>query len=288
MNLPDFTAPLWFLILTVSFFAVITGRYFIIAGAFYLMFYIWWPSKWEQRKLHRKEYRKGQLGTEIRWSVITGLLFALVGAGTVVLWQKGATLVYADPLRYGLWYLPASLVVSMLLHETYYYWLHRWMHQPRVFRIVHKVHHDSRITSPFTAFSFHPLEGFLQAIFFPLLLMILPLHYDVIIVQLVIMTFSSVINHLDIELYPKGFSRNALGRWLIGATHHSLHHTQFKFNFGLYFTFWDKLGDTESPVFNSLFDQATRSPANGAPQITGSVKMSASGRDAVSLSQKPT
>jgi len=172
------------------------------------------------------------------WSTITALLFAIIGAGTLVLWQKGYTRVYTNVHDYSWWWLPVSLAIALVLHETYYYWLHRWMHQPAIFRIVHKVHHDSNITSPWTAFSFHPLEGLLQALFLPLLMLFLPMHLYVVIVQLTIMTLSSVINHLDIEIYPKHFYKHILGKWLIGATHHALHHKQFKYNYGLYFTFW--------------------------------------------------
>jgi sterol desaturase/sphingolipid hydroxylase (fatty acid hydroxylase superfamily) len=131
------------------------------------------------------------------------------------------------------------------------------MHHPKIFRIVHKVHHDSNITSPWTAFSFHPLEGLLQAFFLPLLLLLMPMHLYVLIIQLSFMTLSSVVNHLDIELYPKKFSEHFIGKWLIGATHHSLHHKQFKYNFGLYFTFWDKWKKTESPLYKSLFEEKT-------------------------------
>jgi|SRR5690242_5367337 len=258
MNLPDFSSPLWFCMLTLIFFIIITGRYFLIAGIFYLIFYCWLPEKCQQRKLNKRQYKPKQLQTEITWSLINGLIFSFSGAVALILWQKGFTKVYTNIHDYGWWYLPVSLVISMLLHETYYYWLHRWMHHPRVFKIVHKVHHDSNITSPFTAFSFHPLEGVLQAIFFPVVLLFLPMHYYIIIVQLVIMSLSSVINHLDIEIYPKNFNKNIFGKWLIGATHHSLHHKQFKYNYGLYFTFWDKIRKTESPLFNELFETATK------------------------------
>jgi len=258
MNLPDFSSPLWFCMLTLIFFIIITGRYFLIAGIFYLIFYCWLPEKCQQRKLNKRQYKPKQLQTEITWSLINGLIFSFSGAVALILWQKGFTKVYTNIHDYGWWYLPVSLVISMLLHETYYYWLHRWMHHPRVFKIVHKVHHDSNITSPFTAFSFHPLEGVLQAIFFPVVLLFLPMHYYIIIVQLVIMSLSSVINHLDIEIYPKNFNKNIFGKWLIGATHHSLHHKQFKYNYGLYFTFWDKIKKTESPLFNELFETATK------------------------------
>lgn len=257
MNLPDFTSGFWILMLTLIFFAVITGRYFLVAGLFYFIFYVWFPDKWKERKINPKAYDRKQLKKEIKWSMISAFIFSAAGTITVILWQKGFTKVYTEINEYGWWYLPVSLMVFMLLQETYYYWMHRWMHIPSVFRIVHKVHHDSKIASPFTAFSFHPIEGLLQAIFLPILLMVLPMHYYVIILLLVIMTFSSVINHLDIEIYPKSHF-NFLGSWLIGATHHSLHHKQFKYNYGLYFTFWDKIEKTESPMFGKLFEKLTK------------------------------
>ncbi|HEY1111974.1 MAG TPA: sterol desaturase family protein [Chitinophagaceae bacterium] len=257
MMLPDFTQPLWFVVATAAIFMVVIGRYLLVAGLFHAVFYLWFPQRWQERKINQKAYKPGQFRREVKWSMITAGLFAVAGSVTVVLWQLGHTKVYTDWNAYPLWWAPLSLAVAMLAHETYYYWLHRWMHHPRVFRIVHKVHHDSNITSPWTAFSFHPLEGLLQAIFLPALLLVLPMHLYVIIGQLTIMTLSSVINHLDIEIYPKRFYKHFLGKWLIGATHHSLHHKQFKYNYGLYFTFWDKWKNTESPLYEGLFIEKT-------------------------------
>jgi sterol desaturase/sphingolipid hydroxylase (fatty acid hydroxylase superfamily) len=259
MQLPDVSKPFWFLIAALVVFIVVIGRYFLIAGIFYGIFHLWFPAKWQQRKINSKAYKKGQFRKEVFWSTVTALLFAVAGAATLLLWQKGYTKVYFNADDYSLWWLPLSLIIALVLHETYYYWLHRWMHYPKVFKIVHKVHHDSNITSPWTAFSFHPIEGVLQAIFLPALLMILPMHLYVLIIQLTIMTFSSVINHLDIEIYPKNFHKNFFGKWLIGATHHSLHHKQFKYNYGLYFTFWDKWKRTESPLYKKLFEEKTSS-----------------------------
>jgi sterol desaturase/sphingolipid hydroxylase (fatty acid hydroxylase superfamily) len=258
MTLPDLSNPLWFLVAVAVVFAVVIGRYFLIAGAFYSFFYKWSKQRWQKRKINQRDYKAGQFKMEVTWSMITAAIFAVSGAVMGLLWQKGFTKVYTDVQDYPHWWLPVSLLLALFLHETYYYWLHRWMHHPTVFRIVHKVHHDSNITSPWTAFSFHPFEGLLQALFLPILLMVMPMQLYVLIIHLTIMTFSSVINHLDIEVYPRGFHKNLLGKWLIGATHHSLHHKQFKYNYGLYFTFWDKWKKTESPVFEKLFEEKTR------------------------------
>ena len=263
--IPDLTIPVYFLAAVTLFFTIITGRYLLLSGIFYAIFYIWHPAKWQQRKISRRQYVPLQLRKEIGWSAVTAAIFAVAGVLTVILWQKGYTLVYTKISAYGWWYVPVSLLGAMLLQETYYYWLHRWMHRPAVFRIVHKVHHDSHTTSPFTAFSFHPLEGILQAIVMPVTLMVVPMHPYVILVQLTVMSFSSVINHLNIEVYPVNFHRHTIGRWMIGATHHALHHKQYKYNMGLYFTFWDKLKKTESPAYEQQFIAATGSNESGHP-----------------------
>lgn len=255
--MPDFSNPFIFLLTTLAMFIVVVGRYVLIAGFFHLWFFVWKRKTWEKRSLRKTPVDKYQFYKEVKWSVITSFIFAFAGSATALLWQKGYTQLYDNFNEYGLWYLPVSLLASMFIHETYYYWLHRWMHKPKVFKILHKVHHDSNTTSAWTAFSFHPLEGLLQAIILPLTIMVLPMHIYVLLFQLTVMTFSSVINHLEIETYPKNFHRHFLGRWLIGATHHSLHHKQFKYNFGLYFTFWDKLKRTESPKFKTLFEEKT-------------------------------
>ena len=260
-QLPDLNRPELFALTTLLFFLVVVGRYVLIAGLFHLVFYTWFPKRWRQRKLSQKPFLRKQFYTELSWSMLTAAIFAVAGSGTLWLWQQGYTQIYTDWHHWPLGWLPLSLFISMLLHETYYYWLHRWMHHPRVFRLVHQVHHNSNITSPWTAFSFHPLEGLLQAIFLPALLLLLPMHVSVLLLQLTIMTLSSVINHLDIELYPKGFHKHRLGRWLIGATHHALHHRQFKYNYGLYFTFWDKWKQTESPRYEALFEEKTTGSA---------------------------
>ena len=257
--MPDLTNPLIFLLVTLLMFFMVVGRYFLIAGLFQLWFYHLRSKKWVSRSLGKKKVEKKQFYKEVGWSVVTSVIFAVTGSITALLWQKGYTKLYIHLTDYPLWYAPVSLLLSMLLHETYYYWLHRWMHQPKVFKLLHKVHHDSNTTSAWTAFSFHPLEGFLQAIILPLTIIVIPMNVYVLLLQLTLMTFSSVINHLEIETYPANFHRHFIGKWIIGATHHSMHHKQFRYNFGLYFTFWDKWKKTESPGFSALFEEKTKS-----------------------------
>lgn len=253
----DFTDPLSFLVLTGLMFLTVVFRYTLVAGIFYLVFYVIDPVDFRSRKIFPAQKNTAQFRSEIFWSTFTSLLFALAGAGMVLIWQKGYTAIYENIEDYGWWWIPVSFLIAALIHETYYYWLHRWMHRPKIYRLIHKVHHDSHITSPWTSFSFHPGEGALQSLVIPVIILFLPMHYWTIVALLTFMTITSAINHSNVEIYPKGFHKHWLGRWMIGATHHSLHHTQYRFNYGLYFTFWDKWMKTESDKYKSNFEKFT-------------------------------
>ncbi|TDB64517.1 sterol desaturase family protein [Arundinibacter roseus] len=267
MKTVDFSEPGTFLLTAAFMFLGIFGRYVAIALLFSVLVQGVYKDKFSPRQVQKRPRRDRQTQVEIGWSFFTSILFALAGAAMVLVWQKGFTKVYLEVNEYPLWWLPVSLIIVLFLHETYYYWLHRWMHRPSIYKYVHKVHHDSITTSAWTSFSFHPLESILQAIFIPGLLFILPLHLYTIGLVLLIMTTTSVINHLNTELYPQDFHTHWFGHWWIGATHHSLHHSQFRTNFGLYFTFWDKWMKTESPQYARLFEEKTENSISSIEKI---------------------
>ncbi|MGK7390222.1 MAG: sterol desaturase family protein [Candidatus Cyclobacteriaceae bacterium M2_1C_046] len=251
--IPEITGITVFLYFIATFFLILIIRYFIAAGFFYWYFYKYDFKKWKAYKLTREHTPSNeQYLKEIKWSIITSIIFAIVGVGLIWLYQEGYTAIYTSLDQYGYWFLPVSLLLALFIHETYYYWIHRWMHHPKVFRKVHKVHHDSITPSPWTAFSFHPWEGLLEAIILPLILLIIPMHPYVLFTYLMLMTVSSVINHLDIEIYPESLQKSWVGKWLIGASHHHYHHKEFNTNYGLYFTFWDRWMNTESVKFQQM------------------------------------
>lgn len=255
INFNDWRSVLLFTALN---FTVIFLRYVLVSLIFHFVFKVILKDHYASRRISTDLRKPKQSMKEIRWSALTSFIFTLSFVGMVWLYENGKTAIYIDPSEYGWWYLPVSLVIAMLIHETYYYFLHRWMHRPNVFRLFHHVHHDSVITSPWTAFSFHPIESILQALIVPFIILVLPMHYSVILFMLVLMTVTATINHLHIEIYPKGFTKNWFGKWWIGSSHHSLHHSKYRFNYGLYFTFMDRLFKTESPEYLALFEEKTR------------------------------
>lgn len=254
-TISELAEPLNFVITTAVLFGIIFLRYVIMSGLYHRLIYRWFGGRKRHRVMHEVPGIR-QVLKEIGWSALSSVAFAVFFVVMMILWDRGYTMVYIDPRAYPLWYMPISLAVYMFIHETYYYWLHRWMHRPRVYRRIHKVHHDSVRTSSWTSFSFHPVESILQAIVIPVLLFFLPINVFVLLLLLIVMTVSAIINHAAVEIYP-GTARRHFARWVIGSAHHDLHHKQFRYNFGLYFTFWDRWMKTESPDFDRRFAEST-------------------------------
>lgn len=216
--------------------AIVFARYLLLAWLYKVI--VEWLTNSQRNRLTGK---RQQIAREIRWAFLSTLVFAALASGMWWLYQQGATQVYEDIRDYPIWYFFVSPAILLILYETYYYWLHRWMHLPKIFRIVHRVHHESRHPTVFTSFAFHPLEAFLQFAFFPLILFAIPFHYIALIIVFTLMSVSAVINHSGVEIFR---SRVLLNN-VIGATHHDNHHKHFNRNFGLYFTWWDKWMKTE-------------------------------------------
>jgi sterol desaturase/sphingolipid hydroxylase (fatty acid hydroxylase superfamily) len=143
----------------------------------------------------------------------------------------------------------------IVLHDTYFYWTHRFMHLKRVYPIVHRVHHVSINPSPWAAYSGHPLEAAIAAGIFPLIAFLIPAHWTAMAIYLFYMLFMSVMGHAGFEFYPKNFLRTWVGRWQTTATHHNLHHQFFNGNYGIYFSFWDRVMKTEQKGYTKRFEE---------------------------------
>lgn len=200
-----------------------------------------------------------QIRREITWSLIAAAIYG-IPAG-IVAWgwnEHGWTLIYSGWRDYPLWYLPVSLFTYLALHDSWFYWTHRWMHHPRIFRAVHAVHHASRPPTAWAAMSFHPSEALTGAFIIPLLVFLIPIHVAVLGLVLAIMTLMGVTNHMGWEMFPRRLVHSRLGSWLISASHHQRHHEQYTCNYGLYFRFWDRICATDRGLSNAFLTGRTR------------------------------
>src|SRR5690606_18739720 len=129
----------------------------------------------------------------------------------------------------------------------------RFMHLPGMFRLFHKTHHLSHNPTPWTAYAFNPLEALVEACITPVIAFAFPVHIHVILGFFIFQIFFNVYGHLGFELYPKGFHKTRIGRWLNTSVGHNMHHKYFRNNYGLYFLFWDRIMNTLDKRYDEQF-----------------------------------
>lgn len=234
------------------------ARYYLTAGAAFLVYWVWGRERFRAHRVLLRSPPSETMRHDLGWSSATVLVFSLVGAGVYVGGELGVLRHHDDLalLPGGLGWAITSVPVLLVLQDTYFYWTHRAMHHPRLYAHVHRVHHEARTPSPWTAYAFALPEALVHAAFVPLVWLVLPLHEISVFVFLLAMIARNVQGHLSIELNRPGFTRHPVWGLLTTTTHHCLHHEHAGFDFGLYFTFWDRVMGTEHPRYHAVFERA--------------------------------
>ena len=93
-----------------------------------------------------------------------------------------------------------------------------------------------------------------ESAYFPIVIMIVPLHPIAITNFLVQAVMINVIGHLGYEIFPKFWVKLKIFNTV---THHQMHHQTANYNFALYFTLWDRVFGTLHPNYEEVFDVVT-------------------------------
>jgi lathosterol oxidase len=237
---------------------VVLLRYLLIAGAAFLIFYVLWKQKWGARRIQVKFPAGKDYAREIGYSILTTIIFAGIGYLVFLTPIVVYTQAYFDITERSTGYFIFSVFLIIILHDTYFYWTHRFMHSSPIYRWVHKVHHLSTNPSPWAALAFHPLEAVIEAGIIVVVVFLFPVHPLAIGIFLLLMMTYNVYGHLGYEFYPKGFAKSFLGKWINTSVNHNQHHQHFKGNFGLYFLFWDRFMGTIRSDYEDRFEEIKR------------------------------
>jgi sterol desaturase/sphingolipid hydroxylase (fatty acid hydroxylase superfamily) len=239
----------------------IVSRYFIFAGTAFVLFYFLFKKQMWLRKVQKRMPKVTDYGRDVFFSLISVIIFATVGLFTFFIFRE-YTNIYTDFSSYGVGYYAFTFVWMFFLHDAYFYWMHRLMHMPFFFKYIHLVHHKSTNPSPWTAYAFHPFEAVIEVGIIPLIAFTLPVHLSAIGFFFLFQIAYNVYGHLGFELYPKGFNKHWLGRWINTSVAHNLHHKGFHGNYGLYTLIWDRWMGTLREDYDKTYAETTEATNN--------------------------
>ncbi|MCA9519730.1 MAG: sterol desaturase family protein [Myxococcales bacterium] len=228
--LPDYLRTVWGIFL----FLVISSAilYYALSGLSYWYFFVL-----KKEKYHPKYKRnKDEIKMSMKWAMYSLLGNAVLTAPIHYLIDHGYTRVYFNISDFGWGWFFLSALVVLIVTETMIYWIHRWLHHPALYKHIHLKHHQFRKPTPWASVAFHPLDSFAQAFPHHLCAFLFPVHIVVYLSFLSFVTVWAVLIHDRVSFIP----------WkIVNYTgHHTAHHWYNKYNYGQFFTIWDRIGGT--------------------------------------------
>jgi len=238
-----------------EFYFISSFRYLLFTGIFFGVFYSFFKTKFEAAKIQDKKATKKDFYREIFQSLQSNLVLTFFGILVFFTPLRDYTLIYTSTFKYPLLWIPISLILSLVIHDAYFYWMHRVLHHKRLFRFTHLVHHKSVNPSPFTSYSFHFLEAITEGLVLFIIVFLIPIHPIALIAFGLIGFIINIYGHLGYEIMPKSFRNSYLFKIINSSVYHNLHHKKFDGNYSLYFRFWDRLMRTENPDYELEYDR---------------------------------
>jgi sterol desaturase/sphingolipid hydroxylase (fatty acid hydroxylase superfamily) len=125
------------------------------------------------------------------------------------------------------YWLTFMLFMTPVIHEVNFFFIHRAIHWPPLYKWIHSVHHNSVNPSPWSSLSMHPIETFLYhgVVWWHL---VLPSNPLIALFQLHMAGYGAVNGHI-------GFDKLELTEDTALDSHgylHYLHHKYFEVNYG--------------------------------------------------------
>ena len=227
----------------------------LVAGILHLYLYTFRRQsdklKFEKRDLDRssKIHNFGnQVLDNMFWTLVSGVtIWSLYEI--VYFWASANG--YVPRLSFAgnpIWFAVMFILIPVW-SSFHFYWVHRLLHWPPLYRVAHALHHRNVNIGPWSGISMHPIEHILYFSSFAIHFVVAshPLHF---LFHAYFLALNPAMSHSGVEgIEVKGKSRIRLG-----VFYHQLHHKHFKCNYGTVEMPWDRWFGS----FHDGTDEATK------------------------------
>ncbi|MDA9009452.1 sterol desaturase family protein [Alphaproteobacteria bacterium] len=213
----------------------------VVTTALHLYFHTWkkqgMVKKYDPRQLAKNNglYNfRSQLWDNVFWTLASGVT-VWTAYEVLVLWAMANG--YAPMLS---WSEHPVLFVFLLFmipiwSSFHFYWVHRLLHWPPLYKIAHSLHHRNVNVGPWSGLSMHPIEHiiYLSAALIHFVVASHPIHLFFNMQWAALAAATSHVGFESVVIRDKN-------RLNLGAFHHQLHHRYFECNYGNAEMPWDK------------------------------------------------
>jgi Delta7-sterol 5-desaturase len=192
-------------------------------------------------KLQDRETAPAQIRRDRRQSILSLLaIAAMFGTGHWLYTEFGWGL---TPLH-GAGGYALSFVLSLVVFDTWFYWLHRLIHSRALYTRVHRWHHLTVTPVAWSNNSDRLIDNLFLQSYWLFAHFLVPAAPAVLLAHKLYDQVTGVVGH-------SGYEHGGIWCWppspLVGVTHHDQHHRYFRCNYATHFTLWDRLMRTLHP-----------------------------------------
>lgn len=213
----------------------------LVAGCLHLFFYSLQKQdqtlRYDNRELKALQKNflfKNQVHDNMFWSLASGVTIWTLYE-VLMFWAMAngyaPVLLWAD---HPIWFVVMILLTPIWI-SFHFYWVHRWLHWPPLYRLAHALHHKNTNVGPWSGLSMHPVEHilFFSSILVHFIIPSSPFH---ILFHMQHQSLTAATSHTGYEaMLIKDKKYLALGTF-----HHQMHHRYFDCNYGNLEMPWDK------------------------------------------------
>ena len=214
---------------------------FSAAGLLHLYFYILKKQGTELKYEARDQDRNSKVhnfGNQVLdnmfWTLGSGVFF-LSAYEVLYFWLRAngyiPTLIFAE---HPIWFIALFPLIT-IWSSVHFYWIHRLLHWPPLYRIAHALHHRNVNIGPWSGISMHPIE---HVLYFSSLLIhfVVASHPVHVLFHIYFESVGAATSHTGFE----GLQVRGKNRMDLGTFYHQLHHKHFKCNYGNIESPWDR------------------------------------------------
>ena len=216
-----------------------------------------WIRTTKVKRVYAPVAEQMQIAREQRNAIFTTPVHALI---FVVLLATGALHPANESWRIGI----LTFVITFLWTEVWHYFSHRAMHHRRLL-FLHREHHLSAITNPWTSISFSFMEKFIFSLgilgFMAILSHWMPVSVTAVAAYYVFYFFTNTLGHANFEFRAPGYRHTFMGKFFVSPSYHAMHHARYIKNYGLITPWLDRLLGTAWEDYDAVQTQA----ASGSP-----------------------
>lgn len=219
--------------------------YFSIASVAYV-------TVFDKKIFNHPRYLKNQMSLEI-WRAVTAIpTMVLLTVPFFLLELNGFSRLYMEVNEStGGWkFVFAQFPMFIFATDCGIYFIHRFLHWPKVYKALHKPHHKWIVCTPFASHAFHPVDGWFQSLPYHLYPLLFPLNK---VSYLLLFTF---VNLWTVMIHDGSYWSN--DPIVNGTACHTVHHLYFNYNYGQFTTLWDRLGNSYRRPDDSFFKKSDK------------------------------